>query len=56
MGRVSGRARVVVVQTEVLGDESCPSSILDFHRPRVERQIGWAPTNGSFQAFVTALR
>ena len=52
----SGRARVVAYNTEALSDEDLPDSILDFTDPEWEGRIGWAPTNGSFQAFVTALR
>ncbi len=52
----SGRARVVAYNTEELNDGDLPDSILDFTDPEWEGRIGWAPTNGSFQAFVTALR
>jgi iron(III) transport system substrate-binding protein len=53
---VSGRARVVAYNTEALGAEDLPDSILEFTDPEWEGRLGWAPTNGSFQAFVTALR
>ena len=53
---VSGRARVVAYNTGALGAEDLPNSILEFADPEWEGRLGWAPTNGSFQAFVTALR
>jgi iron(III) transport system substrate-binding protein len=53
---VSGRARVVAYNTESLSEEELPSSVLEFTDPEWQGRIGWAPTNGSFQAFVTALR
>lgn len=52
----SGRARVVAYNTGELSEGDLPDSILDFTDPEWEGRIGWAPTNGSFQAFVTALR
>ena len=52
----SGRARVVAYNTEALQEGDLPSSIFDFTEPEWSGRIGWAPTNGSFQAFVTALR
>ncbi|HMQ35623.1 MAG TPA: iron ABC transporter substrate-binding protein, partial [Chloroflexaceae bacterium] len=53
---VSGRARVVVYNTEQLSEEDLPASITGFAAPEWQGRVGWAPTNGSFQAFVTAMR
>ena len=54
---VSGRARVAVYNTAALSEADLPESIRDFTDPKWGRgRLGWAPTNGSFQAFVTALR
>ncbi|MET0903676.1 MAG: iron ABC transporter substrate-binding protein [Acidimicrobiales bacterium] len=52
----SARARVVVYDNGDLTEEDLPDSILGFADPEWEGRIGWAPTNASFQAFVTALR
>jgi iron(III) transport system substrate-binding protein len=52
----SGRARVVAYNTGAVSEDELPASILDFTEPEWEGRLGWAPTNGSFQAFVTALR
>ncbi|MEX0800046.1 MAG: iron ABC transporter substrate-binding protein [Dehalococcoidia bacterium] len=53
---LSGRARVVAYNVENVDPATLPSSILDFTDEEWDGRIGWAPTNGSFQAFVTALR
>lgn len=53
---ISGRARVLVYNTDMVGMEELPASILDLTGERWRGQIGWAPTNGSFQANVTAMR
>jgi len=51
---VSGRARTAAYSTTT--DLALPDSILDFTDPEWSGRLGWAPANGSFQAFVTALR
>jgi iron(III) transport system substrate-binding protein len=53
---VSGRARVVVYNTRRVTPRDLPDSIADFVQPRWRGRVGWAPTNGSFQAHVTAMR
>jgi iron(III) transport system substrate-binding protein len=53
---LSGRARVVVYNTTQLQPEDLPDSIWGFTDPAWKGKLGWAPPNGSFQAFVTALR
>lgn len=53
---ISGRARVVVYNTDAVTPEDLPTSILDFTDQSWNGRIGWAPTNGSFQAWLTALR
>lgn len=53
---ISGRARVVVYNTEVISPADLPADIWDFTDPQWQGRLGWAPTNGSFQAMVTAMR
>ena len=53
----SGRARTVVYNTSTIDPKTdLPDSIRDFTAPEWRGRVGWAPTNGSFQAFVTAFR
>jgi iron(III) transport system substrate-binding protein len=52
----TGRVRVLAYNTDLVDPAELPDSILDLTDPEWEGRIGWAPTNGSFQAFVTALR
>ena len=53
---LSGRVRVVVYNTEIHSEDTLPASILDYANPEWAGKVGWAPTNASFQSFVTALR
>lgn len=55
---VSGRARVVVYNTEAITDPAAqlPDDIYDLIDPQWSGRIGWVPTNASFQAMVTAMR
>lgn len=53
---VSGRARVLVYNRSKVPAAALPASVIDLTAPRWRGRVGWAPTNGSFQAFVTALR
>jgi len=53
---ISGRARVVAYNTDALSPSDLPDSIFGFTDPKWKGRIGWAPQNGSFQAFVTGLR
>ena len=53
---VSGRARCLVYNPEKLPENALPKSVFDLTAPAWEGQVGIAPTNASFQAFVTAMR
>ncbi len=50
----SGRARVLIISPDRVPNP--PDSVFDLVDPEWKGRIGWAPTNGSFQAFVTAMR
>jgi iron(III) transport system substrate-binding protein len=53
---LSGRARVVVYDSRDVTQDQLPTTIDGFTDVAWRGRIGWAPTNGSFQAFVTAYR
>ena len=53
---VSGRARVVAYNRDAVKRADLPRSVLGLTADRWKGKVGWAPTNASFQAFVTALR
>jgi iron(III) transport system substrate-binding protein len=53
---LSGRARVVAYNTDKVPAADLPATVDGFTDPRWKGRLAWAPTNGSFQAFVTAFR
>ena len=53
---VTGRARVIVYDSEELSADEVPTSVAALTDPQWESEVGIAPTNASFQSFVTALR
>lgn len=52
----SGRARVLAYSSKRVKPETLPKSVFDLTDPRFKGKIGWAPSNASFQSFVTAMR
>ena len=52
----SGRARVLAYSPERVKMAELPKSIFDLTQRKWKDRVGWAPTNASFQAFVTSLR
>lgn len=52
----SGRSRVLVYSIERVEEADLPASIKDLTDEKFKGRVAWAPTNGSFQAFVTAMR
>lgn len=53
---ISGRTRVIDYNTTLVKPDELPASINDLSGLRWKNQVGWAPANGSFQAFLTAFR
>ncbi len=53
---VTGRVRVIVANSRNVPDAEVPTSIFDVTAPRWKGRVGIAPTNGSFESFLTAMR
>jgi len=52
----SGRARVLAYSPNRVKESELPKSIFELTDAKWKGRIGWAPSNASFQAFVTAMR
>jgi iron(III) transport system substrate-binding protein len=53
---VTARSRVLVYNPDLVPASDLPASVFDLTRPEWKGKVGVAPTNASFQAFVTAIR
>jgi iron(III) transport system substrate-binding protein len=53
---LSGRVRTLVYNPELVDGADLPESVLELTAPEYAGRVALAPTNGSFQDFVTVLR
>lgn len=53
---ISGRARTIDYNTKLVKKSQLPKSIWELTKPKWRGKVGWAPTNGSFQSFITGMR
>ncbi|GAT83559.1 iron ABC transporter substrate-binding protein [Streptomyces sp. F-3] len=53
---LSGRVRVLAYNPDKVPGNKLPGSVLDLVGPEWKNKVGFAPTNASFQAFVTGMR
>ncbi len=52
----SARARVLAYNTNLVKEEDLPKTLEELADPKWKGKLGWAPSNASFQAHVSALR
>jgi iron(III) transport system substrate-binding protein len=53
---VTGRARVIAYNRDVVEESELPRSPFGLSAPRWEGKVGWSPASSSMQEYVTALR
>ena len=53
---LTGRQRVLVYNTDLVDPDELPSTVSDLTDEEYEGQVAVAPSNGSFQDFVTSMR
>lgn len=53
---LTGRARVLAYDSEKLKADEVPADVFELTDPKWNGKVGIAPTNASFQSFVTAMR
>lgn len=53
---LSGRVRVLVYNTENVAESDLPASVFELTGPAFKDKLAVAPSNGSFQDFVTSMR
>ncbi|WP_435115213.1 extracellular solute-binding protein [Halolamina sp. C58] len=52
----AGRARAIPYNTEALDESDIPDDVMDLPDSGIAGNMGWGPTYGAFQAFITAMR
>ena len=53
---LTGRSRVIAYDKRELKERDLPQSVFDVPEEEWKGRVGWAPTNPSFESFVTAMR